>query len=182
MTLRDALEFLQRTLGESSISYAVIGAYAVAAWGTVRGTRDLDLLNEPRDLDALVTALDRSRERAEVRRGDDMDPVSAVVRLALGSRPHRQEVDILAGIRGVPARIVTRARPIVLDGVTVPIACPEDMIILKLRAGSARDLDDARGIVQVQGPRLERKLLDEICPDDLRPALAQLLGEFRRSR
>jgi hypothetical protein len=60
--------------------------------------------------------------------------------------------------------------------VTVPVASPEDVILLKLRAGSPRDLADAESIVRVQGDNLARPLLEAICPPDLTGALARLLG------
>jgi len=175
MTLQELLVAVDRIVAKSSIPYAVIGAYAVAAWGEVRGTRDLDVLIEAADLERLVPTLGQDSANIELRRGDEDDPIAAVIRMVVGHGADRQSVDIIAGIRGIPVGIVARAHRIELAGRSVAIASPEDMLILKLRAGSARDVEDARSIVRVQGKRLSRALLAEICPPDLAPRLADLL-------
>jgi len=43
MNLRDVLARIDGLLKRCGIEYAVIGGYAVAAWGEVRATRDIDL-------------------------------------------------------------------------------------------------------------------------------------------
>ena len=56
----------------------------------------------------------------------------------------------------------------------MPVASPEDMILLKLLAGSPQDLDDSRSIVRIQGNQLARATLDELCPQPLKQALDAL--------
>lgn len=50
VTLDKLLLPLDRLLRKKRVGYAVIGSYAVAAWGAIRATRDLDLLCEVEDV------------------------------------------------------------------------------------------------------------------------------------
>ena len=56
-------------------------------------------------------------------------------------------------------------------------ASPEDTVVLKLLAGSRRDLDDAFGIIRLQTGRLDLVLLRDLCPPDLRSTLESLLRD-----
>ena len=72
---------LDELLQRSGVRYAVIGAYAVAAWGTIRATRDLDLLIEVKDIEPLCDALSQAGFNFEYRPGDPDDPIQCVLRL-----------------------------------------------------------------------------------------------------
>ncbi len=85
MKLKDLLAPLDELLRRERIKYAVIGGYAVAVWGEVRATRDIDLLCSAADLGPLVAALARADMRYERRTGDLDDPVSEVVKIDLSS-------------------------------------------------------------------------------------------------
>ncbi len=175
MKLKDLLAPLDELLRRERIKYAVIGGYAVAVWGEVRATRDIDLLCSAADLGPLVAALARADMRYERRTGDLDDPVSEVVKIDLSSEEDTYVIDVLAGIRGAPRRIVERAHQVALEGMVLPVASPEDTVLLKLLAGSRRDLDDALGIIRMQAGRLDLALLQDLCPPNLKPALELLL-------
>jgi len=174
VSLEERLRPLDAIFRAERVGYAIIGAFAVAAWGEVRGTRDLDILTEASGIARIADALERSGYSVEVRTGDADDPITTVVRAQSGSGDEVEQVDILAGIRGAPPGIVGRARQVALSSLTVPVASPEDMIVLKLLAGSAQDLEDARGIVRIQGNQLARATLDDLCPPPLKQALDAL--------
>lgn len=56
-----------------------------------------------------------------------------------------------------------RRRPLDVSGVSVMVATAEDVLLTKLewavRSGSSRQVDDARGIVAVQGESLDREYM-----------------------
>jgi hypothetical protein len=70
MTLRDLIAPIDELLRQERIRYAVIGGYAVAAWGEVRATQDLDLLCSLADVSRLVKRLERAGLRFDQRTGD----------------------------------------------------------------------------------------------------------------
>ena len=176
MSFEDHLLPIDAAFRAERMGYAIIGAYAVATWGAVRGTRDLDILIETEAVTRIAKALERSGYSVELRTGDADDPIGTVVRAQSGSGEELQQIDIVAGIRGAPPGIVARARPVRLASVTVPVASPEDIIVLKLLAGSPQDLEDIRGIVRMQGDRLARRLVTEMCPSPLQATLDTLLS------
>ena len=180
MNLHDVLAPLVSILERHRIAYAVIGGYAVAAWGELRATRDVDLFCSARDLGVLKSALQSAALRFEHRVGDAEDPISDVVRIEAGLGDTVFEIDVLAGIRGAPAGLLQRSRTVQIGNLAVQVASPEDVIILKLLGGSARDIEDARGILRVQDRRIDLSLFEQICPDPLKDTLEKLLETRRR--
>ncbi len=112
MNLHDVLAPLVLLFQRYQIEYAVIGGYAVAAWGELRATRDVDLLCRPRDLGLLKSALESAALPFYHRVGDAEDPISDVVRIEAGSGDTVFEIDVLAGIRGAPAGLFQRCRTV----------------------------------------------------------------------
>jgi hypothetical protein len=176
MSLQRVLTPIIGLLERNGIDYAIIGGYAAAAWGELRATRDVDLLCEVKDVSALKSALGTAGLNFEHRAGDLDDPISDVVRIDVGSAADIHEIDVLAGIRGAPRDLLLRARIVQIESLALKVACPEDMIILKLLGGSALDIADARGILRVQSQNIDRALLGQICPDPLKGVLADLLA------
>ncbi len=175
MTLESILAPLVRLLEKDHISYAIIGGYAVAAWGEMRATRDVDFLCGVQDLGNLRSALQAAGYSFEHRTGDLDDPISEVIRIDVGSADSMYEIDMLAGIRGAPSGVLQRSRTVQLENMNLKVAGPEDMIILKLLGGSPLDIEDARGILRVQNHKIDRELLLQICPDQVRGTLASLV-------
>jgi predicted nucleotidyltransferase len=93
-----------------------------------------------------------------------------------------QEIDVLAGIKGSPSGITDRAAIVEFEGLKLRIATPEDLIILKLLAGSLQDIEDARGILRSQQGSLSRQLLQELCPHHLQEMLDALLDEVSQGQ
>jgi predicted nucleotidyltransferase len=176
MSLADLFGPLDELLRRSGVRYAVIGAYAVAAWGTIRATRDLDLLIETKDIDLLRAALSQAGFDFEYRPGDPDDPIQCVLRLISEGGP--QEIDVLAGIKGSPPGITDRVAVVELSRLKLRVAAPEDVIVLKLLAGSLQDIEDARAILRTQGTLISRHLLLQLCPAHLQGTLQSLLQEF----
>jgi predicted nucleotidyltransferase len=162
------------------IAYAVIGGYAVAAWGEERATRDIDLLCLS-DSQKIIKTLQEENLQFEHRLGDWDDPISEVIRIDLNDKDSLFEVDILIGIRNAPSGILDRLRKLTIEGVTIPVAAPEDVILLKLLAGSSRDLDDAKSILQIQGAKLDFDLIRQMCPKTHKAALENILNESGRA-
>ncbi len=175
MNLSSLIKPLDAILKRSQIPYVVIGGYAVAAWGEERATRDLGLLCAAGNSKRIVAELQKENLRFEHRIGDSDDPISEVIRVEMGPVMDPAEIGLLIGIQNVPAGIFDRARIVNIDDPAIPVASPEDMIVLKLLGGSARDLEDAKSIIEIQGERMDRNLLLKLCPMQIRNTLEELL-------
>jgi len=72
-----------------------------------------------------------------------------------------------------------------LRGQELRVVSPEDFVILKVLATRARDLEDARSVVEKQGARLDQSLLeaeiallaDELADHDIRGRFGIVMGE-----
>lgn len=140
MLTADFEDFL-KLLNARQVRYVVAGGFAVAAHGTPRYTKDLDIWLEvsPENAERLVRALHDFGMASLGLEAADFLERDVVVQL--GYEPNR--IDLLTGLSGVefaaayPRRLVLK-----LGHVEVPFLGREDLIANKRALGRARDLAD----------------------------------------
>lgn len=144
----DYKEMLQCLSGEN-VKFLLVGAYAVAAYGFPRATKDIDILVRPTSDNA------SSLMRALARFGAPLDGVSTEdfstegVVFQIGNSPRR--IDILTRISGVEFQhAYERRRVIVLEGVEVPVISLEDLITNKRATGRTQDLADVERLESIR--------------------------------
>lgn len=138
-------------------SYALIGGFAVSAWGVARATQDIDLAvalgtSEPKALAAHLGATYQP--------GDMDDPLRGVFRLIL--KCERQDVPIqLIVLQPKWADVAFKGvESLKVLGCAVPVVNWQALVLMKLYAGGPIDLQDARSIVAVRKPNAaDRKSL-----------------------
>jgi hypothetical protein len=166
MTLLDRVVCL---LGERDVRHALIGAAALAAHGIARSTYDIDLLTTDERVlgDEFWSGLRSEGPSADVRRGDDQDPLRGVVRVELADE---RPVDIIVGRHPWHARAVDRARQL---ADAPPVVTARDLILLKLYAGGTQDVWDVRELLRLPNAA---ELVDEVSADlaDLPAAMREL--------
>jgi predicted nucleotidyltransferase len=130
-------------LEKHGIDYVVIGAMAAAVHGSIRATTDADALVSVgvAKLKQLQGALKRAGLSADLRHGDDEDPIRALLAV---TDQHRNRVDLLAGLRGLDPAAFTRALEVELLGSSLRVIGREDFIAMKCFAGNQQDIADAR--------------------------------------
>jgi hypothetical protein len=139
---------VQRVLESIEASYALIGAYAMAAHGYPRFTVDIDLLTtDMRVLDpAIWTDLEREGSVVDPRRGDADDPLAGVVHIQLADE---SDVDVIVARWKWEAEVIERAERMTVMGVDLPVPPVSDLILLKLAAGGYLDLHDAAALLML---------------------------------
>ena len=128
---------------EEGVEFLVVGAYAVAAHGLPRATKDMDLWvgcsadNGPR----IISALKRfGAPLSDITEEDFLRPG---ITFQVGIAPRR--IDIITEIAGVrfyeayPNRISAN-----LEGISVPVISRIDLLTNKRAAGRPQDLLDAK--------------------------------------
>jgi hypothetical protein len=153
-------------LDRLGVLHTVGGSIASSISGEPRSTIDIDIVAalEARHVEPLVEALAPLFYI-------DADALSraAAERRSVNLFPHatRVKVDLfVAGGTPLDALQLSRRREVDLDGRRIFVHPPEDILLQKLRwfrAGgetSDRQWRDARGIVRVQGARLDRAYLE----------------------
>jgi hypothetical protein len=160
--------------------YALIGAHAMAARGYPRFTVDIDFLTtDPRVLDRAIWApVERAGGTADVRHGDDEDPLRGVihVRLADGS-----DIDVVVGRWKWEADVIERAESMRVIGFDVPVARTSDLILLKLAAGGYGDLHDVASLMAAAGDRAQLVRAVEEHIGDVRPDIRLRWEDLLRS-
>lgn len=96
----------------------------------------------------------------EFREGEPGDPLGFVIRIR--DRGGNQ-VDLIGGIRRLDPRFFERVIEAELNGLNLLISSPEDLIALKIHAGGPKDLEDAKGVLEVLDSAIDRSLLLSLC-------------------
>ena len=146
------------------IRWAAIGALAVAYHGWIRASLDADALislkGTGKAVERLAESLRAQGWKVELRIGDEEDPLGFVLRVEDGNE---NQVDLIGGIRRLDPKFFERTIQDELDGMPLRIASPEDLVALKVFAGGPKDRDDAAGVLEVTGAKLDRVLLIKLC-------------------
>lgn len=168
MAARDALKdirLVHKTLKNLNIPHAIIGGWAVVAWGAVRVTRDLDmlLLVDHATRQPLQKAFERLEYRLDWRKSGIDDPLPELLRLTPKQTGDRQEIDFLFASKGFDLDALNRAVTLPLEKTKIPVVCREDLIAMKLAAGGGLDIEDAKQLLRVHANKLDQELLENSC-------------------
>ena len=132
--LNQALDVLTSLRDDGRINgFALIGGLAVSAWSQPRATMNVDLLvlADSSNLNCLVKALCNAGINAELRRGGVDDPVPYLIRADF--------LDIIIATKKYEAEAIEKSIAVDIAGKVIPVASPEYLIILKLKAGGPQD-------------------------------------------
>jgi len=145
--LRKALIFLE----ENSYPYAIIGGIALAQWGVVRATYDVDIkvLVPDNDYAKLRRAL-RTEFPVTARKELETHPLIVAVEIDGVS------VDFLLSLPGYEEDIIRRAVRRDLNGWQAWICSAEDLIIQKVVAGRGKDWLDIEALLIEQHGHLDQ--------------------------
>lgn len=140
---------------EAGVPWYLFGAQAAILHGAARLTADVDVTVR---LPSAVTAI----ALTDVFRRHGFDPrfdtPAFTERTRVVPFVHRLTViplDVVLGGPGLEDVFLERARSRDVDGVTIPVASAEDLIVMKILAGREKDLEDVRAVIAAQGPSLD---------------------------
>ena len=176
-----ALAF-DRATRAAGVSYALIGGFAVSAWGQPRTTSDIDALVDlpegsiERFLASLqAEGLTTSKEDLH----DVLRDGGHVTLFDAGSSFH---VDAKLCRSASEREEVARATEVPFLGASLRFVRPEEAIVHKLRFGSEQDLADALSILARQQGRLDEPRLDHLARSlGVAPALQRLRENVARA-
>jgi len=176
--LRDAFEPL-------GARWYLFGAQAAILHGAARLSADVDVTVRLGDipLGSLLEALDARGFDPRVGSPERFADETRI--LPLLHRASRMPVDLVLAGPGLEERFLARAELRDIEGVAVPLASREDLVVMKVLAGRPKDLEDVAAVVA--GPELDldylRATLGEleqaIDRRDLLPLLESVLGRAR---
>jgi len=147
--LRQTLFRLADLLDADGVIYMIVGALAVAMWGRPRATADIDvtLRTDAAHLEALAAraegvglAIDREWLEWQPLLRDHhrrLTRPGAIVDLMRTRDVHEDEA-------------LERRRYLPIDQRRLPFAAPDDLIVMKMKAGRPRDFEDAMSVLVAQ--------------------------------
>jgi hypothetical protein len=152
-------------LERTRIPYMVTGSLASSAYGRVRSTRDIDIVIAPTEgqLITLVGEFDNDRYYAD---GDDaIDALRRHSQFNIIDFASSWKADlIIRKERPFSRKEFERRRDYEIGGMTVSLTSPEDILIAKLEwakmGESERQIEDAAGIIEIQGEALDRAYIE----------------------
>ena len=134
-------------LKNHKIPYAIIGGQAVLVHGQPRITRDIDI-SLGVDADRLPDMLGIVAETGLVPlTKDPKDFVSRTMVLPALDEASSVRVDLIFSNSLFEAEAIKRAKTIKILGQDTSFASPEDLIVHKVIAGRAVDLDDVKSVI-----------------------------------
>lgn len=133
----------------------IVGAVAVGVWGRPRATMDIDVtvLTDAAGLESIARAAE-SLGLATDRQWLEWNPLLSGVHMRLAGGG--VVVDAMRPRDSHDATALQRRRAITVAGRPLWFAAPDDLIVMKLKAGRPRDFEDVIGILATQ-----REALDE---------------------
>lgn len=160
----NALKSVANCLSKAGISYMVIGGQAVLQYGQPRFTHDIDvtIALTPREASGVLNCIQGSfrvlpRDQEKFIQETWVLPVE---HLETGVR-----VDFVFSITSFEREAIEKAREITVADMPIRYISPEDLIVQKIIAGRAIDLEDAKGILDMQGEKLDRDRIEESIID-----------------
>ncbi len=145
MLNKDYKEMLQ-CLSEENVKFLLVGAYAVAAYGYPRATKDIDIFVRaaPDNASSLMRAL--ARFGAPLSGVSESDFSTEGVVFQIGNNPRR--IDILTRISGVDfQQAYERRKTVSVEGMDIPVISLEDLITNKRATGRTQDLADVERLI-----------------------------------
>jgi hypothetical protein len=155
-------ELMLRQLAEHLVEFVIIGGFALSAHGVIRGTKDIDIVPDPRPENVKRLAAALRALGAEVMLAEDFDPSEHDLApdedgLSLGGnwvlRTSLGRLDIMQDVAGARSYDALRAAAVERD---VPgagaswFAGLDDLIAMKVAAGRPQDEVDVASLYRAR--------------------------------
>jgi hypothetical protein len=178
--LADTLRSLHASFDDLQLRWYVFGAQAAILHGVARATADIDVTVDPAARSTSEIAAALSSHGFTLRFSDDA--FVAQTRVLPVTHASGVPVDIVLAGPGLEDLFFERLVLRRIGGVKIPVASAEDIIVMKVLAGRAKDLEDVRGILSAKGAALDLETIREtlrllqgaLDQSDLLPLFEQL--------
>ena len=141
-----------RALERQDLEFMVIGGQAVLLHGRPRLTEDIDLTLAAGP-DALATVLAVCElEHLTPLPEDVYEFVRRTFVLPSADESTSVRIDFIFSTTPYEREAIRRAIRVEVEGHSVPFATPEDLVLHKVFAGRARDIEDAVSVIRRSGP------------------------------
>lgn len=181
------LENIARELLNQNIPYMITGGQAVLLYGEPRLTKDIDItlgigIDGLNKIKSIIKTLELKSLVANVENFVDKTMVFPVIDEESGIR-----VDFIFSFSPYERQAINRAKEIKFGKTKVKFASLEDIIIHKIIAGRARDIEDVKSVL-LKNPDYDAHYVekwlaefDESLGENFREKFKMLVEEIKRS-
>ena len=144
MLNEDYKEILQ-SLEEENVKFLLVGAYAMAAYGYIRATMDIDIWVMPsvNNGEAVLRALRKFGAPLHGLTIDDIQKDDTIFQIGVAPR----RIDIMTGASGLQFdEAFAQSLETDVEGLRIHIPSLEDLILNKKATGRTKDLADAEAL------------------------------------
>ncbi len=155
---QELLKKLAKALDAANFPYMLIGGQAVLLYGEPRLTKDVDVTlgTEPNRLPELMKVVQKLGWNVLVNNPQDF--VRKTMVLPVIDPETTIRVDFIFSFTDYERQAMQRAQAVKMDDVPVCFASAEDLIIHKIVAGRAKDLEDVKNIL-IKNPGIDRNYI-----------------------
>lgn len=181
---------LASALDALGVRWYLFGAQAAIHYGSPRATADVDVTVELGEI-SVAELVARLGESTIVPRIDLDDAFTAKARvLPMVHGRSAMDVDVVLAGPGPEETFLARASVVRFEGVTIRIAAPDDIVIMKVLAGRPKDVEDIVAMLRaapegLDGTRVRSVLVEleaMLGQADLVPLLDAALARAARTR
>lgn len=154
-TYEAVLRATESVLRANNIEHVYVGGLSVMAFGVPRATVDVDVFADysPHSIPALAAGF---RRRGFLVSEDDLrDALVDRGHVTIGDKRSLFHIDLVPTVDPAKRHALRARADVRLLGMTLPIARPEHTVVMKVKFGSDRDLEDAAGILVRQKGKLD---------------------------
>jgi predicted nucleotidyltransferase len=149
---------LGQLLSKNKIPYMIIGGQAVLFYGSPRLTKDIDItLGISTDRISDIVKLCQSA-KLKILPEDYKDFVNKTFVLPVKDKTTGIRVDFVFSFTPYEQQAIKRAKKVTIDKKSINFASVEDVIIHKIFAGRARDLEDVKNII-LKNSEIDRRYI-----------------------
>lgn len=167
------------------LKYALIGGLAVSAWGAIRATKDIDFLlylAYPAAKESLREFILSAGFSCDLKESGFSDPVPALLEVKIPVEKETVVAHILLATKKWQIDFLNSEISLNVGGISIPVLRAEELIAMKLKAGSALDIFDAKELLRIlKGTKwLDiKKLQDEAKSIGVDKKLARALEDMQ---
>lgn len=162
--LNNTLLKVTSLLKNHGIPYMIIGGYAVLYHGEARFTEDIDIVIGV-DTDELEKIIGIIESDFKVRTEKVEEFVSQTNVLPLKEIESGIKVDIIFSFIEFEREAIRNAEVAKIEKAEVRIVSVNDLVIYKLLAGRAKDIDDAKSIIQINNTKIDKGRIDRVVEE-----------------
>ena len=154
-TFEAVVRATETVLRANKVEHVYVGGLSVMAFGVPRATVDVDVFADYR-IRSVAALASGFRRRAFLVSADDLrDALLDRSHVTIDDTRSLYHIDLVPTVDLAKRRALQAKVDIRLLGMTLPIARAEHTVVMKLKFGSDRDLEDAMGMLVRQQGKLD---------------------------